>query len=200
MSAKKSLFQPPSFLKFLLPDSTLNPQSKEAQEFEEASTAQELEKTRAAQELKEARINQVQAVERVGPALTNSNVPYFCVPRSQSCAFWGRERELAELSSKLILRESDGPSNLGVCVALHGISGSGKTELAIQFAYGHRACYESIIWMCSQNRTALAKSLSAIAKEMVLPEALATDDCDYSQTILRSILRSGTRFFGLCAS
>lgn len=60
-------------------------------------------------------------------------------------------------------------------VALCGLGGVGKTQIAIEYAYRHARDYASIMWIDAGDVHALATSFGRIAERLDLPEANAED-------------------------
>jgi tetratricopeptide (TPR) repeat protein len=56
-------------------------------------------------------------------------------------------------------------------VALVGLGGAGKTNIAVEYAYQHRTDFEYIFWVCAETDTDLIKGFINIAKELDLPIA-----------------------------
>ncbi|MFF5282370.1 FxSxx-COOH system tetratricopeptide repeat protein [Streptomyces sp. NPDC013171] len=91
--------------------------------------------------------------------LRESNLP----PRT--ACFTGRDELLRRLGSRL----SDGP----VCVvALRGMGGVGKTQLALEFAHHHHAAgtYDIVWWVRAEQRAAMNEDLLALAPRLGLRE------------------------------
>lgn len=57
---------------------------------------------------------------------------------------------------------------------LHGMGGIGKTQLAINFAYKHKARFTSVFWLQGQNEDALRQSLVKSAKR--IPKGQISDE------------------------
>lgn len=56
-------------------------------------------------------------------------------------------------------------------VVLHGSSGMGKTQLAINFARTHKAAFTAVLWLNGRNRAAIVRSLASFA-----PRAFPSDN------------------------
>lgn len=102
------------------------------------------------------------------------------VPYRQNLFFTGREEILTQLYS--IFR--DGNSS-GLAVAMSGLGGIGKTQVAIEYAYRYREHYEAIFWVTASTRDALNADFMMLATLLSLPEQ---DEQDQS-IIVRAVKR-----------
>jgi tetratricopeptide (TPR) repeat protein len=97
--------------------------------------------------------------EPVGPVPTQLqpwNVP---IPRNPF--FTGREKVLGDVEKKL---------RTGGLVALTGMGGVGKTQIAAHFAHEHRDEYSAVLWASATSRETLVSDFAAIASLLNLPE------------------------------
>jgi tetratricopeptide (TPR) repeat protein len=76
--------------------------------------------------------------------------------------FTGREVLLAELRAKLHETVSKQWNHR---VALYGLGGVGKTQLALQYVHSQRAHYEWVYWISGDSETALFSGFQEIAKQ-----------------------------------
>jgi nucleoside phosphorylase/tetratricopeptide (TPR) repeat protein len=104
------------------------------------------------------------------------------VPRRRDPHFVGRVEELADLEKSLV---AAGNSALTQPVIVHGLSGVGKTLLAVEFAYRHAADYTAVLWLAAENPTALAAFFAGLAGELGLPEANVPDQAERTAAVLR---------------
>ncbi|KAI1484454.1 hypothetical protein F5X96DRAFT_664167 [Biscogniauxia mediterranea] len=74
--------------------------------------------------------------------------------------FVAREEELAEMFSILTT------SHDRRTIAIHGASGIGKTQLAIEFARRYRNSYSAVIWLNATDETTLTQSLVKTAERI----------------------------------
>ncbi|RSM15102.1 hypothetical protein CDV31_005183 [Fusarium ambrosium] len=98
------------------------------------------------------------------------------LPRNDK--FFGQASRLKELHAAVgpqaaqpaKSQQQDGqpPSRQRSC-CLHGIGGSGKTSIALEYIYRHQNCFNHFFWVNSEHAPELAASYALIAKE-VLPE------------------------------
>ena len=78
--------------------------------------------------------------------------------------FTGRDRELAGIHEAL--HGGDATSRRRV-MALHGLGGMGKTQLAIQYAYTHQKDYTSVWWVNAATTQALSQGFLGIAQQLL---------------------------------
>jgi len=93
----------------------------------------------------------------------------FNVPVSAR-TFSGRARELKRL--EVALR---GGGRVAV-VAVNGIGGVGKTQLAARYARTHRSDYDVVWWVRAEQPQTLRADLAALALKLSLPEAAGSDE------------------------
>ena len=60
-------------------------------------------------------------------------------------------------------------------VALTGLGGIGKTQIAAEYAYRHREDYTAILWIKAETQETLISDLAAIAEQLSLPESKAAE-------------------------
>jgi hypothetical protein len=82
------------------------------------------------------------------------------LPHIRNTKFYGREPELQRLSTHL--QPQQHPSTLLAC-GLYGIGGSGKSQLALEFAYRNLAYYNTVFWISGETELKLAESFAAPA-------------------------------------
>lgn len=91
--------------------------------------------------------------------------PLDALPYAPSPFFTAREAFLEEMHSLLATRrERPWP------LAIVGLGGIGKTQVALQYAYRHRSEYQAIWWVKADTREALAAAFAEIAHQLGLPE------------------------------
>ena len=87
------------------------------------------------------------------------------LPFSKNPNFTGRDRDLAEIHQAL--QSADATTSSRRVVALHGLGGIGKTQLAIQYAYSHRKDYTSVWWVNASTTQALSQGFFGIAQQLL---------------------------------
>ncbi|MBT2235775.1 NB-ARC domain-containing protein [Nonomuraea sp. NEAU-A123] len=83
------------------------------------------------------------------------------LPRRPVAAFVGREHALSALREALIT----GPGIISQAIV--GLGGVGKSELALQYAYQHRADYRLVWWMEADSPAQIQASLAGLTRAMV---------------------------------
>jgi hypothetical protein len=91
------------------------------------------------------------------------NIPY---PRNSF--FIGREDTLSLLRTYLQAGKTTAISQLAL--ALSGLGGIGKTQIAVEYAYRYHQNYQFVLWARAESREALTSSYVAIADLLKLPE------------------------------
>lgn len=87
------------------------------------------------------------------------------LPFEINLPFWGREEALKLISEELNPAES--MTSLKA-FALYGMGGSGKTQIALQYANKNRVLYGAIFWIAADNAISMGQSFRDIAKKMGL--------------------------------
>lgn len=91
--------------------------------------------------------------------------------------FVGREAELAELGRLLRARSR---------VALHGLGGVGKTQLAVQYLHERRVDYpDGVFWLRAEQEDSLIGDLASLAWRLDLPEREAAQQEQQVEAVLR---------------
>ena len=95
------------------------------------------------------------------PRFPGALPPVWNVPFNRNRKFTGRESLLADIRSVLAS---------GQPVALHGLGGMGKTQIAIQYSYNHMADYQLVWWIRSEESATLASDYADLASDLDLPK------------------------------
>jgi hypothetical protein len=93
--------------------------------------------------------------DALGGPRTTHNLPFAPNP-----AFTGREAELERLGEGL---QKSGKVAVTQTVALHGLGGVGKTQLAGEYAWKHFGGYEAVLWVRADSPQTLDASVAGIA-------------------------------------
>ncbi len=95
--------------------------------------------------------------------------------------FVGREDELRELRQRLVLRKR---------VAVDGLSGVGKTQLAIRYLDQHQADYpDGRFWLRGEQSSTLLSDLASLAWRLQLPERELVEQELQTEAVLRWLRR-----------
>lgn len=106
----------------------------------------------------------------------------FMVPYDENVKFTGRRlllRTVQKMLSDIV------PKQWNHRVALHGMGGVGKTQIAIAYVYENRAKYERIYWISAANEASLLSGFQAIATRTQC--ATSAPDSD-PKKVARSVL------------
>jgi tetratricopeptide (TPR) repeat protein len=87
------------------------------------------------------------------------------VPHARNPNFTGREEMLAALRAALTSGQA-----AALTQTIHGLGGVGKTQLAIEYAYRHRADYPLVWWVRAEEPATLAGDYAALAAALDLPQ------------------------------
>ena len=79
-----------------------------------------------------------------------------------------RAKLSAEIEQKMKIRHERG--NVPYAVALHGLGGAGKSQLALAYAESHKDRYNPILWIDATDEEAVRSSFRRCAAELGLPE------------------------------
>ena len=85
----------------------------------------------------------------------------FIVPYQKNEHFTGRQSLLAKLCGKLCETE---PKQYNHRVALYGLGGVGKTQLALEYVYTHKALHDRVYWLSGVDQVSLLSGFQEIAK------------------------------------
>lgn len=102
--------------------------------------------------------------------------PIWNVPYPHNPYFTGRESFLTLLYDKF-LSVSSAPS-IPIKVAISGLGGLGKTQVAVEYAYRYRDTYQAILWVTAASSTTLTNDFIAIATHLRLPERAIHDQIE----------------------
>jgi tetratricopeptide (TPR) repeat protein len=91
---------------------------------------------------------------------------FWLMPISENHFFTGREEILHQLQDGLHFRQA---------VALTGLGGMGKTQIAAHYGYSHRHEYRAVLWCLADSVASLNLGLAAMARILDLPEKEATE-------------------------
>jgi tetratricopeptide (TPR) repeat protein len=103
---------------------------------------------------------------------------------ARSPTFTGREDLLTQLGSRLGASADQDGAVAVVPLALYGLGGVGKTQLALEYAYRHAADYDLAWWIPAQNPITIPTALAQLGSQLDIPE---TDD---QLKLARAVLRA----------
>jgi tetratricopeptide (TPR) repeat protein len=100
----------------------------------------------------------------------------FILPYQRNEHFTGRQDLLTAIYKKLCQAL---PNHHNHRVALHGLGGVGKTQLALEYAYTRQAHYDGIYWISAVNQITILAGFRDIAKRSnCLPDESNLDSCE----------------------
>lgn len=96
-----------------------------------------------------------------------ASLPLWNVPYRRNAFFTGREEILLHLHTIFAAHKTDTPAQP---LAISGLGGIGKTQIAVEYAYRYRNHYEAIFWLTASNRDTLSADFAMLAVLLALPE------------------------------
>lgn len=105
----------------------------------------------------------IQTPQKVEPVLKKSGRWY--VPQLRNPFFTGRDTLLEEIRKRLWSSRV-----MSYALAFVGLSGVGKTQLALEYAYRYGGEYQAVFWLHANSDATLTNSCVAIAKYLDLPQ------------------------------
>lgn len=96
--------------------------------------------------------------------------PVWNVPYRRNPTFTGRDEALATLA-----RQLDTGMAAAVIQAIQGTGGVGKTAVAVEYAYRHRAEFDTVWWVRAEQPATLIGDYAELATTIGLPDAAAAE-------------------------
>ncbi|KAK0731303.1 hypothetical protein B0H67DRAFT_639713 [Lasiosphaeris hirsuta] len=93
---------------------------------------------------------------------------HYAVPLETVHTYTERAKLSAEIEQKMKIRHTKG--SVPYAVALHGLGGAGKSQLALDYAEKHKDRYNPILWIDATEEEAVRSSFKRCATELGLPE------------------------------
>src|SRR5437667_8959132 len=93
--------------------------------------------------------------------MRSTSLGLFRVPYERNPHFSGRNAFLQQLQKML---HDENCANYKHRVALHGLGGVGKTQLALEYAYTHQSNYNYVFWISAVDQARLLSGFGDIAK------------------------------------
>jgi tetratricopeptide (TPR) repeat protein len=103
----------------------------------------------------------------VGMPLSAGMPALWNIPYPRNAFFTGRELLLQQLAETWKRDQSTAPQ------ALSGLSGIGKTHIAVEYAHLHRQEYQAVLWVHAETREELISGYLTLAELLNLPEKYA---------------------------
>ncbi|MFI6070545.1 FxSxx-COOH system tetratricopeptide repeat protein [Actinoplanes sp. NPDC051343] len=110
---------------------------------------------------------------------------------ARNARFTGREAVLLELREQL--RSGAAVVLFGTqAVALQGMGGVGKTQLALEYAYRYRAAYDVVAWLNADSEESLESSLHDLGEMLGLQSEQV--GADYARAVVQELSRDKRRW------
>src|SRR5580704_16370349 len=88
-------------------------------------------------------------------------IPQWIVPYERNARFTGRTGFLGTLREKLL---DQAAKSFNHRIALYGMRGIGKTQIALEYVYANKQNYERIYWISAVSQASLLLGYQKIAK------------------------------------
>ena len=103
------------------------------------------------------------------------------VPYQQNKRFIGREHLLESLKATLFDQEE---KHYNHTIALYGLGGIGKTQIALEYVYANQVHYQRIYWVSAATQAALVAGYQQIAKKVGLESVEGGSPTDFIPQLL----------------
>ena len=97
--------------------------------------------------------------------ISQQTLPCYCIPSGIAGRFYGREDALKYIEDAL--QPGQVARNVR-SIALYGMGGVGKTQIALRYATIHRDSYDAILWISADNSIKMAQSFLEVAHRLQL--------------------------------
>ena len=95
-------------------------------------------------------------------------LPYNNLPARRNPHFFGRDEEMKSMSVEFGKAQNESRVS---SVAIDGLGGVGKTQLALEFAHAQLHTVDAVLWIHSENQDAARQDFDSIAIGLKLPGA-----------------------------
>jgi tetratricopeptide (TPR) repeat protein len=90
---------------------------------------------------------------------------------SRNRNFTGRDAQLQDIRDQLV---AEGDGSVGT-IALHGLGGVGKSQLALEYAYRYAGDYDIVCWVPAADRASVCARLDAMARRLGVAESASPE-------------------------
>ncbi|KAI1131861.1 hypothetical protein F5Y10DRAFT_275238 [Nemania abortiva] len=92
-------------------------------------------------------------------------LPCRVLPATRNSVFYGRDKELREIELKMAQQSARDQT---ASVAIYGLGGVGKTQIALHYALNHLNDFDAILWFHAETESSLRSSFSHAAVSLQL--------------------------------
>ena len=97
--------------------------------------------------------------------MLSKQAPIFRIPYHSNPSFTGRTKILETIHQRLVLNAKPGYTT---SLALYGLGGVGKTQIAIEYAYRHRMYFDIICWLQANDWSTLVSGYVELSRDIDL--------------------------------
>jgi tetratricopeptide (TPR) repeat protein len=112
------------------------------------------------------------AQAKAAPPFPGALSAIWTVPYPRNPFFTGRNELLRDLRQSLHAGRTVAVTQP---VAVHGLGGVGKTQLAVEYAFAHHKEYDAVLWAVADSAETASANFAALVKPLGLPEAEARE-------------------------
>lgn len=136
----------------------------------------------------------IEAFKSLGLAESKkASIPCYMIPYGTNLRNFGRSSEREKL--KNILRPDEKRDELSV-VAIYGIGGVGKTQVALEYANTFKDQYDMVAWIPADTQIKIVQAVTRLATKLGLPNTTDGADDDYqSVTKVKDWLNTSDKTF-----
>lgn len=114
----------------------------------------------------------IQGVRELKTTHVNVDLPCYVIPYGLNLRFFGRDKDIRTLRDVL---DPKGETEMMKCVAIHGLGGVGKTQLALHYANTSMKLYDIIVWIRADNHITIVQGLSSFTSKLGLSSGREDD-------------------------
>jgi hypothetical protein len=119
-------------------------------------------------------------------------LPCYCIPLGIDERFYGRADLLQRV--KEVLDPQEGSSTCR-SLALHGMGGVGKTQVALQYANTSRKLYDAIFWISADNSIKMAQNFLEVGQKLgLIPDNHEAQDAFAAMSKVKSWMAETSMF------